>query len=501
MSKPLLSATLAVVSCCQAWAATDSRPNFVLFIGDDIGWNDVGCYGNPQARTPNVDALASHGLRFTNAYLTASSCSPSRLSIITGRYPHNLGHGAELHRPMASHLPMFPALLKEHGYYTALAGKEHMPQEAAPGKITGIQQAFVKIADHSGNVEGNSGGHARWVEFVKNRPQDRPFFFWFAAHDAHRQWDGDRQWDATRYGKKHSPEEVRLPPFLVDTPGTRQDLASYYNEVTRFDYYIGQVVDELRAEGVLDNTLLLVMADNGRPFPRAKTRVHDSGMKTPLVVHWPEGLKFSGSECASLVSAIDIAPTILKLAGVPVPETVQGIDVSGLLINPQDHIRSVAFSEHNWHDYEAYGRSARSDGFLYILNGRPDLPWQGPADSVRSVSHQDLLNARDAHLLTAAQADVLLAPRPREELYYTRSDPNQLHNLVEDPAYRDTLNKLRGLLSQWRAETGDDLPEDLSRDRYDRETGKPVVDSREQIYGTTPGERSGAEHRNAPGPH
>ncbi|MCP4508155.1 MAG: sulfatase-like hydrolase/transferase, partial [Fuerstiella sp.] len=254
---------------------------------------------------------------------------------------------AELHKPISGHIPWFPELLREAGYYTALSGKHHMSSTAPKAGPQARPPAFDHV--DGGRSKENSGGHANWVSVVENRPQDKPFFFWFAAYDAHRGWDADSQWDVDRYGAMHKAEDVVVPPFLSDDSETRQDLASYYNEVTRFDHYIGKVVAELKKQDAFDNTLLFVMADNGRPFPRAKTRLHDSGMKTALVAHWPRGIKQIGTS-DSLVSVIDLAPTVLSVAGCKVPPTMQGLSMLPLLQNSTDTIRSYAFSEHNWHD-------------------------------------------------------------------------------------------------------------------------------------------------------
>lgn len=482
------------------------RPNFLVFIADDVSWNDFGCYGNEAARTPNIDRLAKEGLTFNNAYLTASSCSPSRASIMTGRYPHNNGDASELHRPWAAHLQTFPELLRTKGYYTALAGKFHMDQIKQDDGEKKLNNAFDR-AEKQTRVPGNSGGHGNWLKVTKERPRNQPFFFWFAAIDAHRGWDGDKEWDGQSYGSKHKPENVIVPPFMVDTPETRADLASYYNEVTRFDHFVGLVIDELKKQDALENTVVIVMADNGRPFPRAKTRLHDAGMKTPFVVRWPAGIERGGETRDSLISVIDIAPTFLELAGVPAAETMQGVSFLPV-IKSDAAIRKHAFSEHNWHDYEAHGRSVRDDdGWIYIRNARPEKGWIGPADSVSSPSHVDLQKLQAAGKLNAAQADVLLEPRPSEELYFTPDNPLQINNLVDDEMSAERLSKLRQIMDQWQEETGDSVPENYSPDYFDRQTGyKDSVTGQQitKVRNHQPGDAAGFDRGstmiNAPGP-
>lgn len=493
---PLLLA--ALLPGAPALAAGETRPNVILFIADDISWNDLGCTGHPDARTPNIDRLASRGRRFDSAFLVASSCSPSRSSIITGRYPHNNGRASELHQPISAHLPWFPRLLREAGYYTALSGKHHMTSDQpAPGEA--VQSAAFDLVD-AGRVPGNSGGHGNWVRILRERPRAKPFFLWYASYDAHRDWDGDAEWEPDRYGPKHDAARLPVPPFLRDDADTRADLASYHNEVTRFDHFIGEVVAELEREGQLANTLILIMADNGRPFPRAKTRLHDTGMKTYLIAHWPDGIGQPGRPAPGLVSAIDVAPTILGVADVPVAPTMQGLSFLPLLKDPAATVRRHAFSEHNWHDYEAHGRAVRSEGYVYIRNNRPALAWQGPADAVKSPSFQALRAAHSAGTLTPAQADVFLAPRPTEELYFTADDPDQLRNLAADPAHSAVLGRLRGLLAQWSESTGDTVPERLSRDSFDRATGLPLKQVRANFRGTPAGSERHADRINAPGP-
>ncbi|OYW24817.1 MAG: hypothetical protein B7Z55_01110 [Planctomycetales bacterium 12-60-4] len=183
--------------------------------------------------------------------------------------------------------------------------------------------------------------------------------------------------------------------------------------------------------------------------------------------------------------------------------TMQGVSFAPVLADPAAEVRKYGFSEHNWHDYEAHGRSIRSEGFLYLRNNRPLLAWQGPADSVASPSFQQLRAVRDAGKLTAAQADVFLAPRPVEELYRTDGDPHQLHNLANDPDYASVKTQLSKLLDEWSEATHDSVPADLSKDTFDRETGKSLLKLTERLRaprGTPAGWDRDAARTNAPGP-
>lgn len=480
--KPVTTVLFIGLLCIFGCKSSAARPNIVLIIGDDISQDDFGCYGNPNIRTPNIDRLAKDGLRFNNAYLTTSQCSPTRCSIITGRYPHNTG-APELHMPLPEGQVMFPELLKMAGYYTAASGKWHLGDYA--------RKAFGTI-----NSAG-SGGEEKWVSTLKERPKDRPFFMWFAAHDAHRGWDGRIEL------KRHTKEEVVLPPYMVDIPEVRADMAKYYDEVSRMDRYVGYVVDELKKQDVFDNTIIIVMADNGRPFWRCKTRLYDSGIKTPFVVHWPAGIKKNGETSDSLVSVIDIAPTLLELAGVSPPKTFQGVSFSKLLNTPDASIRDYVFAEHNWHAQIAHERMVRHGDYLYIRNAHPQLPSQITLKSV--CPNLDILRqmAKDGKL-TAAQMDPLLTPRPVEELFDVVKDYHQVKNLATDAKYKVRLDELRKIMDKWQKDTGDTTPslEEATPDRHDRKTGKRLTEKEggRPIDGIVPGETAGAEKIHEPGP-
>ncbi len=465
--------------------AQEKKPNFIIFIADDVSWNDFGCYGNKQVQTPNIDKLGENGIIFTNVYLTASSCSPSRNSIMTGRYPHNTG-AAELHSEPPLEMLSFPEVLRNNNYYTVQAGKFHMGKYAKRGFDISYDDK-----DNGGNfgkeINGD-GGEKKWLKSLKERPLNQPFFMWFAAHDAHRGW-GPNEFSGT-----HDPNKIDPPFYLANGNETRKDLAKYYDEIKRFDYYIGEVIKELIAQNELDNTIIIIMADNGRPFPHSKTRVNDRGMKTPFIVHWSKVIKKDG-KCTSLISAIDIAPTIMKLAGIDTPEQFQGYSFDRLLINPKSEFRNFVFAEHNWHDYEAHERMVRNNDYMYILNSRPLIPQTGPADAIGSSSFKELKMLKDEGRLSAIQADVFVVPRPYEELYDCHKDSLQLLNVSSLSEYGEALNDLRKILKDWMLETGDNIPENLTDDWYLREPGL-IKTKFHNIRGEMPGNRLNATQNN-----
>ncbi len=266
-----------------------ARPNVILFIADDLGYDDLGVTGDPVARTPHIDGLARSGMRFERAFVTASSCSPSRSSLITGRYPHSTD-AEELHWPLPASQVTFVEKLKQAGYWTAAAGKWHLG-DAIKNRFDQVREAnpagFQLPAGGGGSTRlvGGQGAAAsgcdQWVPTLSERPRDRPFFLWLASFDPHRDYEPGS------IARPHRPEEVVVPPDLPDHPEVRRDLALYHDEISRLDDYVGQVLAEVERQGVDGETLILFLSDNGRPFPRSKTTLYDSGIRTPLIARWP----------------------------------------------------------------------------------------------------------------------------------------------------------------------------------------------------------------------
>jgi N-sulfoglucosamine sulfohydrolase len=450
--KPFLGALAlaTAVSCGNPQQEKKEQPNFIVFIADDAAWNDFGPYGNSLIKTPNINRLADEGLVFTNAFLTTSSCSPSRCSILTGRYPHNTGAPA-LHMPLPANQLLFAGELQKAGYYTAVAGKYH---------IGPVRAEFDTI------YGSGPSGCEFWVEALQNRPMDKPFFMWLAAIDPHRDYFPNT------IPEPHKPEDVTVPPYLPDNDSTRKDLALYYDEISRMDNYIGQVMEELANQGVDENTVVVFMSDNGRPFPRAKTRLYDSGIKTPFIVRWPAKVQIGST--SSLISSIDIAPTFCELAGAGISETFQGVSFVPVLNDFSAETREFIAAEHNWHDYQAHERAVRNDRYLYIRNSFPHLNASPPADAVRSITYQEMIRLHQAGELNEFQLDCFQEPRSHEELYDVLKDPFHFANLANDSKHEIVLTEMRNLLDGWIKLTNDSVPENPIPDKFDRWTGKQL---------------------------
>ncbi len=433
---------LIAVLCLFVQSPAEDRPNFIFFITDDISQEDLGCYGNAFVKTPHLDALADRGIRFNNAYLTISSCSPSRCSIITSRYPHNTG-APELHSVLPDDQVRFPKLMRDAGYYTVLSGKNH---------IAKLTETFETISNGKGPGKSDD-----WVELLANRPADKPFFAWFGSSDAHRGWAIDDE------NTTYDPAEVEVPPYLYDGAQTRADLADYYHEVSRTDSTMGKLIDELKRQGIEDNTYVIYMADNGRPFPRCKTRLYDSGIKTPFLIACPG--KIDPAVTDSLISSIDVGPTVLELAGVEADNQMQGVSFTNILADSTATTREVVFAEHNWHVFQAHERMVRMRDFLYIRNNFPDRQSLCTESDPSYPAGEELWKKQDKGKLNANQQDIFLIPRPAQELYHVGDDPDQLSNLASNPEYQEQLEEMAGLLSRWTEETGDTVPTDPTPDR------------------------------------
>ena len=449
------------------------RPNIILIIADDMNWDDCGAYGHPSIKTPNIDQLAQEGLRFNHAYVTASSCSPSRASIITGRYPHNTG-AEQLHWSIPKGSPTFVDALKTHGYYTAAAGKWHMGNHIRhhfdtifEANVAGFQLPTGVRNEPAKMIATKPSGCEDWIPTLQSRPRDKPFFMWFAALDPHRAYEEDI------LSTPHALTDVVIPPYLPDVADVREDLRQYYDEITRLDSFVGRVVREVELQGVTDNTVIVFISDNGRPFPRDKTTLYEGGIKTPWIVKWP-GKVQPGTQTNSLVSTVDIAPTMLELANIPgAMDSLAGISFLPILNSPQMDIRKYVFAEDHWHDYEDHGRAVLNQKWKLIRNDYQDLAATPSADAGRSLTFKAMRRLKEQDKLTEAQLNCFKAPRPVFELFDLEADPFELHNLADDSTFADVKAELLQALDRWSEETDDFMPSRRTPDEFDRITGEP----------------------------
>ncbi|MEM9479679.1 MAG: sulfatase [Verrucomicrobiota bacterium] len=475
MLKSLLTFLATFVAALGIPAA--EPPNIVLIIADDLAWDDLGCQGNAQIKTPHIDKLAREGMRFVNAFNTASSCSPSRASIITGRYPHNTD-AEQLHWPVPAEQVTFVERLREAGYWTGAAGKWHLG-DAMRERFDVVRETdtsgFQLPAGEAGKagkfvetLEGEArSGCAEWVPMLQARPKDKPFFLWFAALDPHRPYDKGIIPDPTK------PADVRLAPYHPDTPEVREEYALYYDEIIRLDKYVGRVMDELAKQKIADNTLVLFMSDNGRPFPRDKTTLYDSGIRTPFIARWPKGIK-PGQVTDSLVSTVDLAPTFLELGGGTALDLAEGKSFAPVLGDSKATIRQFAYAEKNWHDYEDHTRGITDGRFKYIRHHFHDLPMTPSADAVRGVTYQAMLKLSESDKAMPAQEILWKTPRVKEEFFDTRLDPHELNNLAGKEEFAEKVATMRTKLDAWMKETGDKVPELRTADEFTRDTGVPT---------------------------
>ena len=445
-------ARFAAIALTATTLAAQSHPNIIIFVGDDLGWRDVGAYGNRFIRTPSIDLLARSGLRVERAFGTSPQCSPSRISMLTGKYPHATGT-EDLHTPLPDGERILPSLLQAEGYFTGHMAKTHY----GPNAERQFQWYASAVADSFPAFLTAAGS--------------RPFFLWVGFHEPHRPYQASAP-------DPHSPARVTVPPYLVDTRETRADLARYYDAIARMDAEIGMVLGELKRRKLLDKTLLVFLSDNGAPFPREKGSLYDAGIRTALIFSWPGVIPAAALYSRGLVSTVDLAPTILELAGSTPPKTMQGSSFRSLLTTPDEYAGSgYVFSERNWHDCDEHQRSVRTARFKLIrTDAYTALPLCTAADIGGSPSFQALRASAKAGRLTEAQRRLFEAPRATLELYDLVADPWELRNVADDPRYAGDVRELAGVLQKWMEESGDfPAAYRVRDDNTDRVTGVPFT--------------------------
>ncbi len=438
----------AALAACGSPSETDepSQWNIVWIMADDLS-PDLSCYGSTEVSTPNIDRLAAEGARFTNAYITCPVCSPSRSALITGMYQTSIGaHRHRSHRNDGYTLPspvrMITEYFREAGYYTV---NDH---ESGLGGRNKIDYNF----SHENPFEGNN-----W----RDRAEGQSFYAQVNIFEPHRGRPPDIWSFTDRLETKTDPEKVTPPAYYPNDEISRKDWAGYLDAVRLLDEKVGNTLNRIDEDGLADNTIVIFFGDHGRPMPRDKQFLYDGGIKIPLIIRWPAMLE-PGSVRDELINSIDISATSLSLAGIAVPEYMEGRVFLGPEKMPD---REYIFAARDRCDETVDRiRAVRDKRFKYIRNFHPDRPYM-QLNRYKEVSYpiwRQMLRLEKAGTISATDYPFLAKTRPEEELYDTDADPNELHNLADSPEHQETLTKMASVLALWIQQTGDhgEQPED-----------------------------------------
>ncbi len=438
------AATAAALLSGNFGMATPKRrlPNIILIVADNLGWRDLGCYGNPYIKSHNLDKLASEGVRFTNAFVTAPSCSPSRASIISGQSPHSVGVLGLSHLyprfQMPPDVPTLPGILRDAGYRTAIDGKWHV----APYKLTS-RYGYNRHLNHFNIKNTNRAGR-----FISEN-KDRPFYLELNFMQNHRpSMPGGNHAYRQHPDFPVAPDSIHVPIYwgIPDWPEIRADVAAYYSQTVWMDYLIGEILARLEAEGLKDNTMVVFVSDNGPMYPGGIGTCYDFGIGTPLVIRWPAGVR-GGMVVDGLVSTIDILPTCMEAVGLSIPSTAQGRSLIPPARGEVSEIHEAIYAEMTYHVRYTPMRVIRTREYKYIENLSSD-----------PVGLDMFKNFEWARRVAEMPGQRCCVPRPPEELYNIAQDPNEKNNLAENARYAKIKEKLRKKLLKWRKETGDSLP-------------------------------------------
>jgi arylsulfatase A-like enzyme len=493
-------------------ASAAERPNILFCFADDWGRyasayaaTDSQPTANSVIKTPNFDRVAQQGVLFTNAFVNAPSCTPCRSALVSGRYFFATGRGAILNGAVwDGSVPSFPLILNDAGYHIGETWKVWSPgapndapfgagkfaYEKAGGAFNGFSQNVTKLV-HQGTplaaakeqmyaqVRGNFGA------FLEACPEDKPFFYWFGPTNVHRTWvqgSGQALWNI-------NPDSLqgKLPKFLPDVPEIREDFADYLGEAQAFDGGVGVLLEQLKAAGKLDNTIVVISGDHGAPgFPGGKCNLYDFGVGVALAIHWPG--QPGGRVVDDFVNLMDLCPTFLEMAGAKLPPGMHGQSLVKLLESDQsgqvDPSRNYVVTGRERHVASARAgnlpypqRSYRTHDFLYIRNFRPErYPMGDPyavtdteAPTAQALTNNTRVAFADmdaspakAWLVAHRQDekwkwfyDYAFGKRPGEELYDLKKDPDQIKNVADDPAYAAVKAKLGAQLMDVLTSAGD----------------------------------------------
>jgi len=417
-------------------------PNIIWLVAEDIS-PALGCYEDPLAYTPNIDALAKEGVLFQKAYATAPICAPARSCLITGLYAISLGtQHLRSEIPFSTQLQTLPEHLAKAGYFTSNRNKtdynfdpnerwEHWSGSLAPWRYRKEEKPFFSFINVGPSHEGSVNNEERYRQFVKDVPADQ----------------------ITR------TDRVKVPPYYPETEETKAVWAHYYDILRLMDATVGQVLDSLKADRLLENTIIFFFGDHGFGMPRYKRWLYQTGLRVPLVVRIPEAYQHLnigpvGSQTERLVSFVDFAPTVLNLAGLKVPVEMEGLPFLGLGIDAER--RFVFGARDRAVDMYEMSRAVLSDRYIYIRHYMPHLPpiQTGFIYGDQKHAFRALREAKAAGLNNKEQ-DKLWQPKEVEELYDLSADPDELNNIVAHEDVQEIKSELREELHAWMKEKKD----------------------------------------------
>lgn len=436
---PLLFSLLTLAAC----AAEAKRPNVLWLTCEDISCN-LGCYGDRDAITPHLDALAKQAVRYTHAFAAAPVCAPTRSSLLLGMYATTAGsHGMRSRAALPKEVRGFPEYLRRAGYYCTNNAKEDYNFATPPG---------------TWHV---SSGKAHY----RDRRPGQPFFAVFnntVTHESQNRAPRDRYLKLTAGltdRQRHDPAKVAVPPFHPDTPAVRKDWAQHFDLITVMDRWVGDHLAALEKAGLADDTIVFFFSDHGVGLPRGKRWLYDTGLRVPLLVRFGRNVAHlapgkPGTATDRLVSFVDFGPTVLSLCGVTAPDHMQGVAFLGKgAARPREAVYGIRDRMDERNDCS---RAVRDRRYKYIRNYQPWRPWS------QHVEYQELMPTMQAWRRLAAAGKLrrleglwMRPEKPFEELYDTEEDPHELRNLADDPRHRATLRRLRELHVRWHLETRD----------------------------------------------
>ena len=460
---------LCLVSTILQAQEQNNKPNIIVFIADDLGM-DLSCYGAKGIKTPNIDKLAHEGVMFTNMFHTAPQSSPSRTCMMSGQFAHTIGT-EDLHVGINDTTKLLPYYLKQAGYHTGILLKTHIGNNGI-AQYDYYDKGTYDYFTGNYSIEKMLGN----IDTFLNQKKEKPFFLWCGFIDPHRPYTND-EIKQNIAPEVTNPNDIKVPPFMINDKQTRKDMAHYYDEIVRLDAHVGRIMDTLESRGLLENTLILFLSDNGSPMPRSKGFLYDSGIRSPFIAYW-KNKTLQNVRYENLSSTIDIAPTILDVAGLSIPAHMYGKSMKPAFNDLNTPGYEYVFSERNWHGTDEHIRSVRTQKYKMIVNEYPYLPVGNISDLAESGAWFSLLKAYRNSKLKQNYWQSFKFPRTQVEIYDLENDPNELHNLAEDGSWESfRISKLLlPLLDKWKKETKD-IPsfQHKSTDKSDRLTGLPFT--------------------------